>query len=133
MVRWHPNSQYVATGSTDRSVCLWDVRAGDRARILVSHRAEVRCCGQLGGKRDRVTCWFTGNILQSRRERRDESEMRLAENPSKCLHPPPINSPLVFGLSCLLRSSTSTPSGGMVRPSPLQIYSAEVRARPGTR
>ena len=47
VVRWQPNSQYIATGSTDRSVCLWDVRTGDRARILVSHRAEVRppmCC-----------------------------------------------------------------------------------------
>ena len=42
VVRWHPNSQYIATGSTDRSVCLWDVRTGDRVRILVSHRAEVR-------------------------------------------------------------------------------------------
>ena len=48
VVRWHPNSQYIATGSTDRSVCLWDVRAGDRARILVSHRAEVRLASWQG-------------------------------------------------------------------------------------
>lgn len=41
VVRWHPNCQYIATGSTDRSVILWDVRSGDRARRFVSHRAEV--------------------------------------------------------------------------------------------
>lgn len=47
VVRWHPNCQYLATGSTDRCVALWDVREGDRVRRLVSHRAEVSTCSVL--------------------------------------------------------------------------------------
>jgi transcription initiation factor TFIID subunit 5 len=28
VVRWHPNCQYLATGSCDRTVRLWDVASG---------------------------------------------------------------------------------------------------------
>ena len=36
-VSFHPNCQYVATGSADCSVRLWDVASGDTARLLLGH------------------------------------------------------------------------------------------------
>lgn len=40
-VAWHPNCHYVASGSDDASVRLWDVRSGGAARVLPRHRAPV--------------------------------------------------------------------------------------------
>lgn len=42
-VRFHPNSAYVATGSSDRSVRLWDVCSGRMVRLLVGSCSAVRC------------------------------------------------------------------------------------------
>lgn len=36
--RFHPNSNYVATGSADRTVRLWDVLNGNCVRILTGHK-----------------------------------------------------------------------------------------------
>lgn len=38
---WHPNCNYVATGSADTTVRLWHVASGDCVRILVGHRSAV--------------------------------------------------------------------------------------------
>jgi transcription initiation factor TFIID subunit 5 len=32
--RFHPNVHYIATGSADRSVRLWELRAGSCTRVL---------------------------------------------------------------------------------------------------
>lgn len=44
VVQWHPNSHYIATGSSDRSIRLWDVRDSSTARVFVGHRSPVSPC-----------------------------------------------------------------------------------------
>ena len=41
MVQFHPNGNYIATGSTDRSCRLWDVQTGDCVRIFQGHAGTV--------------------------------------------------------------------------------------------
>ena len=36
--RFHPNANYVATGSSDRTIRLWDVLNGNCVRILTGHK-----------------------------------------------------------------------------------------------
>lgn len=38
---FHPNSNYIATGSTDRSVRLWDVLNGQCVRYLTGHKGVI--------------------------------------------------------------------------------------------
>lgn len=40
--RFHPNSNYLATGSADRTVRLWDVLNGNCVRILTGHKVRRR-------------------------------------------------------------------------------------------
>lgn len=40
--RFHPNSNYVATGSSDRTIRLWDVLTGNCVRIFTGHKVSFR-------------------------------------------------------------------------------------------
>lgn len=37
-VRFHPNSLYLATGSSDRTARLWDVQRGNCVRVFIGHQ-----------------------------------------------------------------------------------------------
>lgn len=39
--RFHPNSNYIATGSADRTVRLWDVLNGNCVRIFTGHKVKA--------------------------------------------------------------------------------------------
>jgi transcription initiation factor TFIID subunit 5 len=40
-VQFHPNSLYLATGSHDKSVRMWDVQRGACVRLLMGHTDSV--------------------------------------------------------------------------------------------
>lgn len=40
-VQFHPNSLYLATGSSDWTARLWDVQRGSCVRVFIGHQATV--------------------------------------------------------------------------------------------
>lgn len=40
-MQWHANCNYIATGSSDKTVRLWDVQTGECVRIFIGHRSMV--------------------------------------------------------------------------------------------
>jgi len=54
-VAWHPNNAYVFTGSSDKTVRMWDVSRGTPVRMLTGHTANVTA----------VSCAPNGKILAS--------------------------------------------------------------------
>jgi WD40 repeat protein len=42
-VGFHPNSLYLATGSSDWTARLWDVQRGTCVRVFIGHRGVVAC------------------------------------------------------------------------------------------
>ena len=50
---FHPNGNYIATGSCDRSVRLWDLLTGQCVRILTGHKVntcDYKCMSILIGQ-----------------------------------------------------------------------------------
>lgn len=40
-MQWHPNCNYIATGSSDKTVRMWDVSSGECVRIFIGHRSMI--------------------------------------------------------------------------------------------
>ena len=40
-MQWHVNCNYIATGSSDKTVRLWDVQTGECIRMFIGHRSMV--------------------------------------------------------------------------------------------
>lgn len=40
-MQWHANCNYIATGSSDKTVRLWDVQSGECVRIFIGHRSMI--------------------------------------------------------------------------------------------
>jgi len=50
-VQFHPNSNYIATGSSDRSVRLWDCVTGNCVRLMTGHKGTVSAlCFSIDGR-----------------------------------------------------------------------------------
>lgn len=68
-IQFHPNSNYIATGSTDRSIRLWDVLNGQCVRTYTGHKARVHTllfslCGKFlisAGADCSVMFWHLGH------------------------------------------------------------------------
>lgn len=41
VVQWHPNCQYIATGSSDKTVRMWDILSGDCVRLFIGHHGTI--------------------------------------------------------------------------------------------
>lgn len=44
-MQFHPNSNYVATGSSDRRICLWDCTTGNQVRLMTGHKSPIHSLG----------------------------------------------------------------------------------------
>lgn len=42
-LKFHPNSLYLATGSSDKTCRLWDVQRGECVRVFLGHNDAVDC------------------------------------------------------------------------------------------
>lgn len=60
-MKFHPNCNYVATGSSDKTVRLWDVQTGECVRIFIGHHGGIQC---LAFSRDGKYCASAGEDKQ---------------------------------------------------------------------
>uniref|UniRef100_G1KD54 Transcription initiation factor TFIID subunit 5 n=1 Tax=Anolis carolinensis TaxID=28377 RepID=G1KD54_ANOCA len=69
--RFHPNSNYIATGSADRTVRIWDILTGNCVRIFTGHKGPIHSLAfspngrflATGATDGRVLLWDIGHGL----------------------------------------------------------------------
>lgn len=42
-VKFHPNTKYIVTGSSDKTIRMWDIQRGSCFRILSGHTGSISC------------------------------------------------------------------------------------------
>ena len=58
VVKFHPNTNYIATGSTDKSCRLWDVTTGECVRVFEGTVRPACCPFGVSGLGPRVWWWW---------------------------------------------------------------------------
>ena len=64
LVSFHPNCQYIATGSADCSVRLWDLSTGNSARVLLGHQSAITALSFSPDGRSMFTAAADGRWIQ---------------------------------------------------------------------
>lgn len=64
-MQFHPNSNYVATGSSDRTVRLWDCSTGVQVRIMTGHKVKLSLLELININIKNARVWMFGT--QSRK------------------------------------------------------------------
>jgi WD40 repeat protein len=60
---WHPNCNYIATGSVDRSARLFDVQTGACVRLFAGHRGGVQALAVAPDGRTLATAADDGGLM----------------------------------------------------------------------
>lgn len=63
-VSFHPNCQYIATGSADCSVRLWDIATGSTVRLLLGHQSAISALAFSPDGRSLFTSAVDGRWIQ---------------------------------------------------------------------